>query len=210
MPLKHIKDSIDFFYKHKKDRNSDLLFQNLTKCIHDKKTKALEDEKSQALFLIGKAIPTIARGIILFSKTKGFAQTVKSFIEQSTSQSAYGHLFEIEVAIQIEEQKDKTGECVQAFNQLYANPKTGTKKRARKREFDLVTNKRLIECKSGDPSKGHRKQFKAQKQIASQLAQQVSAFSDCTYHILMRKNPSTELAKWLDQQNIMHSSMGEV
>lgn len=149
----------------------------------------------------------LAMGIVNFALTPGFNILLSKLFEQANKKCPHhfkGTLYELTKALEI--QRSGTGEHVEAFNQIIEEktPQQGSLRR----EFDIVTNKRLIECKTVNwntiaHTYAVRQQLLDQKQIA--LALQSRNKKDRMFQLCSRELIPWCWRNWLDTNGINYS-----
>lgn len=131
-------------------------------------------------------------GIINFALTPGFSIVLSKLFCQSNKLPHHfkGTLYELAKALEIH--RSGTGERVVSFNQIIEG-------KSAKREFDIITNFRFIECKALNwetiaQSDVLRQQLYDQKQIAGD-----------SFHLCSREMIPWQWRNWLDAQGIKYS-----
>ena len=127
---------------------------------------------TMAALAAGNAFPiiihnkeAISAGLTHFYECTGFLHVIKELLGSIQSASgARGRLYEIERALELKKSITDADECILSFDQEYRANNC-------KREFDIITTKRAIECKaikwSRPPYKAYLlvRQFEEQKEI---------------------------------------------
>lgn len=131
-------------------------------------------------------------GIINFALTPGFTSVLSKLFDQSNKCPHHfkGTLYELAKALEIH--RSGTGERVVSFNQMIEGKSV-------KREFDIITNFRFIECKALNwetvtQTDLLRNQLYDQKQIAGD-----------SFHLCSREMIPWQWRNWLDAQRIKYS-----
>lgn len=130
-----------------------------------------------------------------FYKMPGFPETLQRIVKSNSDCDHDGRIWEIECALKIQAANCSLAhpECVIEFNQFKSDQAGAS------REFDIITNKRWIECKNicwniCRNSDKWIKQFKEQKSIASDYSVQ--------YFVFSKKAIPESWQDWFKQQKI--------
>ncbi len=119
----------------------------------------------------------------------GFIITLQKLLTRLNTHAAKGHLFELSHALHI--RKRYPEETITSFNKLLCAGSIT-------RELDLVTPRRVIECKNIDWARGNTQNLRAQFKEQSLIA----AFNDIPYQIHTKQEPPKAWREWFKQNNI--------
>lgn len=144
--------------------------------------------------------------VINFALTPGFSKVLGKLFDQADKCAPYfkGTLFEIEKALEI--QRAGTREQVLAFNHII---RADTQRGYLCREFDIVTNRRFIECKAvnwqtlGINTPQIQKQLLDQQAIIKALG--IRHHKELPLHLCSRDLIPDNWRMWLDQEGISYS-----
>lgn len=157
-----------------------------------------------ALPRIKKHEQLIHRSIRQFLKTPGFLYTLQQFFGHAITDpnSFKGCLYELEQALEIAE--NETGEIVLGINQQLSCPEKVLKK-----EFDICTNLRLIECKNiqwpSSPAHAHHLRVQFEQQLHISLLLNAHQKQEKDFHICSKERIPNAWCQWFDDQGIRYS-----
>ncbi len=146
----------------------------------------------------------IHKSIARFMKTPGFLPTLQRLWGHAISdpQSFKGSLYELEQALEIAE--NENGEIVLGINQQLWCPEKVIKK-----EFDICTNWRLIECKNIEwpvaPLHAHHLRRQLEQQHKISLLRNAQANQKRDFHICSHERIPNAWCQWLEDQGISYS-----
>lgn len=182
--------------------------QNPPKKLNSKQIDALAYviSKHHVVKDLQKHQQLLESSVINFALTPGFSKVLGKLFDQADKCAPYfrGTLFELEKALEI--QRSGTGERVISFNQLV---QANTQRGSLCREFDIITDRRYIECKAinwqilGVHAPQLEKQLLDQQAIIRALS--ILHNQKLALHLCSRELIPDGWRIWLDEKKISYS-----
>jgi len=211
----HIEDLAQFHSKHRKQSQLVVSEELITKqkqliksFSHAKPHTISIDEFEASIFFLYEfdtfstlksCYATIATALKTLHNIKGFTGLMRMLLLNLHQPGSFsGFLYELEKGLHIH--KHCKHEHIVEFQQIIAIPDS-----KRTREFDIVTSKRIIECKNINWKKQKlRKQFLAQKRVVEKINKKNR--TNFAYEVCSKKPIPQNWQRWFTKNKIKFSS----